>query len=338
MNFLKIIKNSKSIKAMYKISTAPHVNSKQTTQKIMRDVILSLSPAIFVALIMFGINALIVLVTSICSCVTFEYLMARKFKLGNTATDLSAVVTGILLALNLPATMPVWQIIIGAFMAICVAKMAFGGIGKNIFNPALVGRVFLFISFPVQMTTWVKPHLLDFFKVDSTTSATALNTLKHISSNADISALPDYWDMFFGYTGGCIGETSVFAILIGFLYMLKQKIIKWHIPVYYISSFAVLMGISHLISGNIRFDVLSHVLSGGLMLGAVFMATDYTTSPMTRKGQIIFAIGCGFLTYILRAYSSYPEGVSFAILIMNAFVPLIDKYTPQYVYGTRRKK
>jgi len=323
---------------MYKISTPPHVNSKQTTQKIMRDVILSLSPAVFVALIMFGLNALIVLTTSVCACLIFEYFSSHWLGIKNTTGDLSAIVTGILLALNLPATMPIWQIIIGAFMAICVAKMAFGGIGKNIFNPALVGRVFLFISFPVQMTTWIQPHLLDFFNIDTITSATALNTLKHISSGADVSSLPSYWNMFLGHTGGCIGETSTLAILLGFAYMLKQNIIRWHIPVYYVGSFALLMGISHLVTGDIKFDVLSHVLSGGLMLGAVFMATDYTTSPMTNRGKIIFAVGCGFLTYILRAYSSYPEGVSFAILIMNAFVPLIDKFTPQYVYGSRRKK
>ncbi len=320
---------------MYKISTSPHINSKETTHKIMRDVIVALSPAIMAALIMFGFKALLVLVTSVCACLIFEYFMSKSLGLGNTASDLSAVVTGILLALNLPATMPLWMVIIGAFMAIGVAKMAFGGIGKNIFNPALVGRVFLFISFPVQMTTWVKPHVLDFFNVDATTSATPLNVLKHITENDIFS--PEYMNLFLGNIGGSMGETSALAILLGLFWLLKEKIISWHIPVYYIGSFLLCMLITQLITGNVRFDVLSHLLSGGLLLGAVFMATDYTTSPMTKNGKIIFAIGCGILTYVIRVFGAYPEGVSFAILIMNAFVPLIDKYNIQYVYGTRRK-
>lgn len=332
---------------MFKISTAPHVTSKQTTQKIMRDVVLALSPAVFAALVLFGINALIVLFTSICACVTFEYMLSRAFKLGNTTTDLSAVVTGILLALNLPAGIPIWITIIGAFVAIGITKMAFGGIGKNIFNPALAGRVFLFISFPMQMTNWLKPQLLDFFNVDAATSATALGILKHLDASTSATAqrgmlsaadlLPDYGQMFWGYTGGSMGETSAFALLLGFLYLLKRRIISWHIPIYYIGSFAVLMFLTQAVSGSFHFDVLTHVLSGGLLLGAIFMATDYTTSPMTRRGRIVFAVGCGILTYVIRTFSVYPEGVSFAILIMNAFVPLIDRYCPQYIYGTRRK-
>ena len=320
---------------MYKISTSPHINSKKTTQKIMRDVVVALTPAMFVALILFGIQALIVLVTSVCSCVFFEYLLSRKLNLKNTTSDLSAVVTGVLLALNLPATMPIWMVIIGAFMAIGVAKMAFGGIGKNIFNPALVGRVFLFISFPVQMTTWVKPHLLDFFYIDASTAATPLNVLKHLERGTTFSF--EHWDLFLGHIGGSMGETSALAILIGLVWLLKEKIITWHIPVLYIGSFSICMIVTLLITGNQQFDVMAHVFSGGLMLGAVFMATDYTTTPMTKKGKIIFAVGCGVLTYIIRVFGSYPEGVSFAILIMNAFVPLIDKYCPQYVYGTGRK-
>lgn len=320
---------------MYKISTAPHINSKQTTQKIMRDVIIALTPAMFVALIMFGIKALIVLITSITSCVVFEYFLSRRLGIKNTIEDLSAVVTGILLALNLPATMPVWMVIIGAFAAIGIAKMAFGGIGKNIFNPALVGRVFLFISFPVQMTSWIKPHLLDFFNIDASTTATPLNVLKHLNEDEIFSL--SYWDLFSGHIGGSMGETSVLALLIGFLWLLKRKIISWHIPVFYIGSFALCMLTTAQLTNHPQFDVMAHIFSGGLMLGAIFMATDYTTSPMTKKGKIIFAIGCGILTYIIRVFSSYPEGVSFAILMMNAFVPLIDKACPQYIYGTRRK-
>lgn len=320
---------------MYKISTSPHMNSQQTTQTIMRDVIVALTPAMLVSLFMFGIQALIVLATSVASCVFFEYFFAHRLKLKNTTSDLSAVVTGVLLALNLPATMPIWMTVIGAFMAIVVAKMAFGGIGKNIFNPALVGRVFLFISFPVQMTTWMTPRFLDFFNVDATTAATPLNILKHLGSGEQLTT--GYWDLFIGNIGGSMGETSVLAILLGLFWLLKQKIITWHIPVFYLGSFAVCMFLSEVVTGAPRFDVLAHLLSGGLMLGAVFMATDYTTSPMTKKGKIIFAVGCGLLTYVIRVFGSYPEGVSFAILIMNAFVPLIDKYCHQYVYGTGRK-
>ena len=320
---------------MYKISTSPHMNSQQTTQTIMRDVIVALTPAMLVSLFMFGIQALAVLVTSVASCVFFEYFSARRLKLKNTTSDLSAVVTGVLLALNLPATMPIWMTVIGAFMAIVVAKMTFGGIGKNIFNPALVGRVFLFISFPVQMTTWMAPRFLDFFNIDATTAATPLNVLKHLGSGERLTT--GYWDLFIGNIGGSMGETSVLAILLGLFWLLKQKIITWHIPVFYLGGFAVCMFLSEIITGEPRFDVLAHLLSGGLMLGAVFMATDYTTSPMTKKGKIVFAIGCGVLTYVIRVFGSYPEGVSFAILIMNAFVPLIDKYCHQYVYGTGRK-
>ena len=320
---------------MYKISSSPHINSKDTTQKIMRDVIIALSPAVFASLCFFGLNALVVLVTAVASCVLFEHFLGAKLGIKQTVYDLSAVVTGILLALNLPATMPIWMVVLGSFMAIGVAKMAFGGIGKNIFNPALVGRVFLFISFPVQMTTWVEPQILDFFEIDASTTATPLGILKHITTQN--SVVMDYWDLFIGNIGGSMGETSSLALLIGFVWLLKERIIKWYIPVFFVGSFTFLMFVTYLITGSAHYDVLTHVLSGGLLLGAVFMATDYTTSPMSRNGQIIFAVGCGVLTYIIRTFSSYPEGVSFAILMMNAFVPLIDKYCPQYVYGTRRK-
>lgn len=330
---------------MLKISTTPHLSAKQDTRKIMRDVVVALSPAMFAALLLFGLNALIVLATSVASCVLFEYVLSRWLRLKNNTWDLSAVVTGVLLALNLPATMPIWMTMVGAFMAVGVAKMAFGGIGKNIFNPALVGRVFLFISFPVQMTSWVVPQPFEFFKVDAATSATALNVLKHIdlsgaseaggASMADM--LPSYAQMFWGNMGGSMGEVSVFALLLGFYWLLRKKIIGWQIPVVFVGTFAFLMGATYLVTENPRYEMLAHVMSGGLLLGAIFMATDYTTSPMTVKGKVIFAAGCGVLTYVIRAFSAYPEGVSFAILIMNAFVPLIDKYCVQYVYGTRRR-
>ena len=304
---------------MLKISTTPHIFSPVTTQSLMRDVLIALTPAIIVALLMFGISALKVLLTSVAACVMFEYLITRYLlKTANTIRDCSAMITGVLLAFNLPSSMPAWMILVGAFVAIGITKMAFGGLGKNIFNPALAGRVFLFISFPVQMTTWPKPDFLNFMNIDAETAPTTLNILKHINDTGSAgfrnaaSSLPDYGQMLIGNMGGCLGEVSALALFLGLLYLLWRRVITWHIPFYYVSTFF-------------------------LLTGAFFMATDYVTTPMTRKGQVIFAVGCGILTYVIRFYSAYPEGVSFAILIMNAFVPLIDKLTPQRVYGTRRR-
>ena len=325
---------------MLKISTTPHIFSPVTTQKLMLDVIIALCPAILVALLMFGLGALKVLLTSIAACVLFEYLISRYcLHKENTIRDFSAIITGILLAFNLPSNFPTGMILIGAFVAIVITKMAFGGLGKNIFNPALAGRVFLFISFPVQMTSWPRPQFLKFIDIDAETAPTTLNILKHsdIPTEELFNHLPSYWQMFLGHTGGCIGEVSALALLLGFGYLLWKKVIHWHIPVYYIGTFLCLTTLTWLITDKAHFSPLINLLSGGLLLGAIFMATDYTTSPMTRKGQILFAIGCGVLTYVIRFYSAYPEGVSFAILIMNSFVPLIDMLPLQRVYGTRRK-
>lgn len=329
---------------MLKISTAPHIYSPTDTHTIMRDVIIALVPAGIVAVSLFGLAALITLITSIAGCVVFEYICCRLwFKTQNTAKDLSAVVTGILLAYNLPCNMPIWMTLIGCFVAIVITKMAFGGIGKNLFNPALVGRVFLFISFPVQMTTWWSPKLFDFFNTDVTTSATTLNIIKHVDASSSatqltkLSELPDYWQMLIGYTGGSMGEISALALIAGGLYLMYRHVISWHIPVFYLGTFTLLTTAYWLYTGSPAVEPITHLLSGGLLLGAIFMATDYTTSPMSKKGQVIFAIGCGLLTFVIRRYSSYPEGVSFAILIMNAFVPLIDKYAHQRIFGTGRK-
>lgn len=326
---------------MLKISTAPHINSSITTQIIMRDVIIALAPAILAALIFFGIGALKVILTAIAGCVLCEYLICKYlFKTQNTTTDYSAIITGLLLAFNLPSNMPIWMILVGCFVSIGIAKMAFGGLGKNIFNPALVGRVFLFISFPVQMTSWPKPEILKFFNLDVETSATTLGIIKHFDAESSATSLakdlPNYWQMFVGDIGGCIGEVSSIALILGLFYLLYRKVITWHIPFYYIATVFMLTGIMWLISDNIQFEPVTQILSGGLLLGAIFMATDYVTSPMSKKGQVIFAIGCGLLTVIIRIYSAYPEGVSFAILIMNALVPLIDRYTAPRVFGTRR--
>lgn len=324
---------------MLKISTNPHMQTSRNTRAIMLDVIIALIPAAIAAVLFFGVDALRVILTSVAACVMFEWIACKYWlKTQNTTTDLSAVITGLLLAFNLPAEMPCWMIIIGAFISIIIAKVCFGGIGQNIFNPALIGRVFLFISFPVQMTSWPKPYFFHLVSPDGQTGATPLRIIKTLSKTTNVEEmntmeLPSYLDMFLGNIGGCIGEISALAILIGLGYMLYRKVITWHIPVYYLATVLIITSILYMITGDIKFLPLAHMLSGGLMLGAVFMATDYTTSPMTQKGQIIFAIGCGLLTVIIRAFSAYPEGVSFAILIMNALVPLIDKISVQRYYG-----
>ena len=326
---------------MLKISTAPHFQTSKDTRSIMLDVIIAMLPATLVALLFFGISALAVITVSVIGCVIIEYLFNKYcFKKGNTVNDLSAVITGMLLAFNLPSSMPLWMVLLGAFIAIVIGKLCYGGLGKNIFNPALVGRVFLFISFPVQMTNWPKPEFLNFLNIDAQTSATTLGIIKHFdaqtSATQQIGNLPTYWQMFVGNIGGSLGEVSALALLIGLVYLLWRKIISWHIPVYYIGTFAILTSVLWFFTGNLQYHPLTNLLSGGLMLGAIFMATDYTTSPMTVKGKIIFAAGCGLLTAIIRFYSVYPEGVSFAILIMNALVPLIDKYIQTPYYGQRR--
>lgn len=326
---------------MLKISTAPHMQTRQDTRSIMRDVIIALMPAALAAILFFGINALAVILTSVAACVACEYLANRYwFKQGNTVTDYSAIVTGLLLAYNLPSSMPLWMILIGAFVAIVVGKLCYGGLGKNIFNPALVGRVFLFISFPMQMTMWPKPEFLNLFATDVQTGATTLGIIKHLDANTPLdylkSHLPTYWQMLVGDIGGCLGEVSALALLLGLAYLLWRRVITWHIPVYYIGTVLVVTAVLWLATGDMRFNPLIHLLSGGLILGAAFMATDYATSPMTSQGQIIFAIGCGLLTVIIRLCSAYPEGVSFAILIMNSLVPLIDKYVQPRYYGQRR--
>lgn len=332
---------------MLKISTAPHLSTSRTTPALMLDVVIALIPAAVAAIVFFGLGALKVMLTAVAGCVLFEYLACRYwFKSQNTTTDFSAVITGLLLAYNLPSSMPILMILVGCFMAIIVAKLCYGGLGKNIFNPALVGRVFLFISFPVQMTVWPKPELFNFLASDVQTGATTLGILKHMDAETSATALshgassiadlPSYWQMFIGNIGGCIGEVSALALLLGLAYLLYRRVIGWQIPFYYIATVFLITSLMWLLTKDVRYEPLTHLLSGGLMLGAIFMATDYTTSPMTKNGQILFAVGCGLLTVIIRLYSAYPEGVSFAILIMNAFVPLIDKYTHPRMYGEGR--
>lgn len=304
------------------ISPSPHIHGGDSIEKNMRGVILALMPALLVGFYFFGFGALIVTLTSVISCVLFEYLIQRfMLKTKPTIHDGSAIVTGVLLAMNLPANIPFWMVILGALFAIGVAKMSFGGLGNNPFNPALAGRVFLLISFPVAMTTWPVPSPLSITYLDAATGATPLSTLK--GSHAEI---PQLLDLLTGNMGGSLGEVSAVAILLGLLYLLVRKIITWQIPVSILLTVAVFTGILYLANPEEFASPTFHLLTGGLMLGAVFMATDYATSPMNKRGMVIYGVGIGVITVVIREFGAYPEGVSFAILIMNAFTPLINHY------------
>lgn len=306
------------------ISGSPHVHSDESTKKIMWRVNLALVPMLLVAIAYFGLNALLVSVISVVSCVLFQWLIEKFIlKVPTTIWDGSAIVTGLLLAFNVPATVDMmWIVVIGALVAIGVAKMAFGGLGKNPFNPAIVGRIFLLISFPVQMTTWPKVGGLFPMSFDVVTGATPLGIIKEHGTEA----LPQAWDLFIGHVGGSLGEVSALAILIGAIYLLCRKIISWHIPVAFIGTAFVFSGILWLVNPETYIDPLTTILTGGIMLGACFMATDMVTSPMAKSGQLIFGFGCGLLTIIIRNWGSYPEGVSFAILIMNCLTPLLNRW------------
>ena len=304
------------------ISPSPHIHGGDSIEKNMRGVILALMPALLVGFYFFGFGALIVTLTSVISCVLFEYLIQRfMLKTKPTIHDGSAIVTGVLLAMNLPANIPFWMVILGALFAIGVAKMSFGGLGNNPFNPALAGRVFLLISFPVAMTTWPVPSPLSITYLDAATGATPLSTLK--GSHAEI---PQLLDLLTGNMGGSLGEVSAVAILLGLVYLLVRKIITLQIPVSILLTVAVFTGILYLANPEEFASPTFHLLTGGLMLGAVFMATDYATSPMNKRGMVIYGVGIGVITVVIREFGAYPEGVSFAILIMNAFTPLINHY------------
>jgi len=321
------------------VSHSPHVHGSESVQKIMYRVLFAMVPAFAVSLIFFGLGALIVTGVAVISCMAFEYLIARfLMKVKPTLWDGSAAVTGVLLAFNIPSNLPVWMIVVGSLVAIGVAKMSFGGLGKNPFNPALAGRVFLLVSFPVQMTSWPKAIESRFAYLDATTGATPLGILKEGLKNgqplADLMKdIPEYSQMFLGNMSGSLGEISALALLIGGLYMLWKKVITWHTPVSILGTVVVFTGLLWLINPDKYADPVFHLLAGGIMLGAIFMATDMVTSPMTPVGQIIFGVGIGLITCIIRIFGAYPEGVSFAILIMNAFVPLIDKYIKPKRFG-----
>lgn len=315
------------------ISPAPHVQTAQSTARIMRDVVIALLLALVVSTLVFGVDVLRVTALSVACCVGFEYLIQR-FMVGGALTigNWSAVVTGVLLAFNLPASIPWWIVMIGAFVAIAVAKMTFGGLGKNPFNPALVGRVFLLIAYPVQMTTWPLPVNGSF---DALSGATALAAVKH-GAAPDVLGLQE---MLLGNMPGSLGEVAAAALICGFVYLLWRRVITWHVPVTVLATMALFAFVVSLSSGGTGAALwqfpLFHVLAGGALLGAIFMATDYSTSPMTVRGGVIFAIGIGAITMCIRLWGAYPEGMSFAILIMNACVPLINKYVKPKRFGVK---
>lgn len=325
------------------VSPSPHAHGKETTRKLMFGVVVALLPALFTSVLYFGWGAIIVTTASVISCILFEYLIQRFFlKKPISITDGSALVTGLLLAFNLPSNIPVFIVVIGSFVSIAIAKMTFGGLGNNPFNPALVGRVFMLISFPVQMTSWPVPAGFATGYADAITGATPLAIIKEGLKNGEsitqlVSQIPTPVQMFMGKMGGSLGEVAAVALLIGFAWLLYKKIITWHIPVSIIASMAIFTAILWFINPERNADPMFHILAGGVLLGAIFMATDYVTSPMNPKSMLIYGCGIGILTVIIRVWGAYPEGVSFAILIMNAFVPLMNAYIKPKRFGEEVK-
>lgn len=311
--------------ANFVVSGTPHVRSKESIQSIMRDVIIALVPATAAGIYYFGLRALILIVAAIISAVFFEWLYEKITKKPVTINDLSAVVTGLLLAMNLPASAPVWVAIVGSAFAIIFAKQLFGGLGQNFINPALAGRAFLLASYPTEMTTWVVPNGL---AADAATYATPLAQLKNGTLDASLGQL------VMGQVGGTIGETCAIALIIGGIYLLYKHVISWKIPVIYIATVFILFAV---IGRHGMRMPLQEIFAGGVMLGGIFMATDYASSPVTPKGQIIFAVGAGLLTYLIRTFGGYPEGVSYSILIMNCCVPLIERFTEPTIFGALPK-
>ena len=319
------------------VSASPHVRSKDTTTGIMLDVIIALVPALVMSVVYFGLRALVLTAVCVVSCVGFEYISRKVMKRNNTLGDLSAIVTGLILAFNLPATLPLWMAVIGSLVAIVVVKQMFGGIGQNFVNPAMTARIILMTSFPTAMAKWVVPFA-DTFSADAVTSATPMATLAGVKAG-DISAvasqLPSLTDMLIGKHGGSMGEVCSIALIIGGLYLMARKVISPIIPFAFIGTVAVFM----LFAGSFNLEFVAYeLLGGGLMLGAFFMATDYSTSPINKKGKIIFGIGCGLITSLIRIFGSLPEGVSFSIILMNILVPHIENMTTPKPFGAVKEK
>ena len=318
------------------VTSCPHLHGKESTRRIMLDVIIALIPSLIVSCIVFGVMPLVVTLISVAACVAVEWFIQRFLLKGEcTLGNLSAVVTGILLAFNIPFNLPIWQIIIGAVVAIGVGKMTFGGLGRNPFNPALVGRVFLLISFPVTMTTFPLPESAA--GADVISGATPLTAVKEALKNNvpmnDILSNIDYSNLLLGIKGGSFGELAAFALILGGIYLLIRKVITWHTPVAVLGSMALFAFILNASAPESYMGPAFHLLTGGALLGALFMATDYSSSPMTHKGMLIYGVGIGVITMLIRVWGAYPEGMSFAILIMNAVAPLINKYVKPRRFG-----
>lgn len=312
------------------VSSSPHTKAKETISSIMLDVIIALLPATFAGVYFFGWRALTVILTAIAACMISEYAYEKALKKPVSVRDLSAVVTGLLLALNVPVTLPLWMIVLGSVFAIVIVKQLYGGLGKNFVNPALAARCFMTISWASYMTAFVNPT-----GIDAVSSATPLAIIKGVSDGT----LPTLTQAFLGAKAGCIGETSGAMLLLGCLYLLIKRVIDFRIPLFYIGTFAILIYLFG--TNNTDFSqgyfTLLHILTGGLLLGAIFMATDYVTTPTTHMGRIIFGIGCGLITFAIRKFGSYTEGVSFAILIMNLVSPIIERFTIVKPFGEVRK-
>ncbi|UCG27580.1 MAG: RnfABCDGE type electron transport complex subunit D [Bacteroidales bacterium] len=321
------------------VAPSPHIYGEESIRKLMLGVIIALLPALFCSVYFFGWGAVIISVVAVTTCIITEYLIQKFLLKGELSiTDGSAIITGLLLAFNLPGNLPVGIVIIGSVVSIGIGKMTFGGLGRNPFNPALIGRVFLLVSFPVQMTSWPVPQGFMTSYTDAVTGATPLEIVKEGLRNGEqvselMDRVPGYLQLFYGHSGGSLGETAAIALLLGLAYMLIKKIITWHIPVSIIMTISLFTGILWLINPQQNADPLFHILTGGVLLGAIFMATDYVTSPMTRKGMWIYGIGIGIITVLIRIWGAYPEGISYAILIMNAFVPLINRYIKPRLFG-----
>ena len=305
------------------VSVSPHVHGKRTTSNVMLDVVIALLPAAIAGVVIFGMRAAVLCAVCVASCVVFEFLFTKLCKRPTTVGDFSAVVTGLLLAMNVPATLPIWQAVVGSFIAIVIVKCLFGGLGCNFANPAITARVVMLIAFTGTMAAAVPPQAIA-ETVDLATYATPLSVLPS-------GVLPEatLMDMFLGIRGGALGETSAAALLVGFVYLLVRKVITWHTPVVFIGA---VFALAFAITGDVT-TALYYTLSGGTFIGAIFMATDYVTSPSTAKGKIVFALGCAVITTLIRFYGSYPEGVSFSILFMNVLTPYIDKWTMKKPFG-----
>jgi Na+-translocating ferredoxin:NAD+ oxidoreductase subunit D len=321
------------------VSLSPHIHTDESVNKIMYRVILALVPALAWSVFVFGMDALRVTLIAVAACVAGEYVIQKYvMRITPSVGDGSAIITGILLAFNVPASLPWWIILIGALVAIGIGKLSFGGLGQNLFNPALVGRVFLLISFPVHMTSWPVNQQA---AIDGVTAATPLGLIKEsLMSGQPLSDtledLPGTMDLLLGNIGGSLGEVSALLLIIGGIYLLFRRVITWQIPVSVLGSMALFAAILWLADPEMYMNPLFHLLTGGAMLGAIFMATDMVTSPMTGKGQIMYGIGIGLITIAIRTWGAYPEGVSFAILLMNAVVPIINRYVKPKQFGGKK--